>query len=321
MLPEHTAGGEFYKIHFHHFRHEGEASGGPQITLNDLHIILRGQELDIERPRYMQLRSDSLCGGYDFLPCGRKHLAGGELHRGIARMHSGVFDMFRKGSSHYPAAVRDGVEFEFLASFHKGGNHHRMLLGDLHGKFQKMMQVFVAVAYVHRCSGKNVGGANQYGEAHLLHETVYVREGCEFAPFRLVYAESVHDGREFVPVLGPVDVLGPGAQNPHAGEGKREGEIVRNLSAHAHHHAQRLLQGADVHHGLIAELVEIESVTAVVVGRDGLGIIVYHYGFAARLAKGLEGVHSAPVEFDAAADAISPGAEHDYGRFCGRLGE
>ena len=51
MLPQHHLRGEFYEINLQNLGHEGEASGGPQVALDDTDMVVVGQELDIERAR------------------------------------------------------------------------------------------------------------------------------------------------------------------------------------------------------------------------------------------------------------------------------
>ena len=49
MLAEHNLGSKLDKIDLQHLGDEREASGSPQVTLDNLNLVLLVQELDIER--------------------------------------------------------------------------------------------------------------------------------------------------------------------------------------------------------------------------------------------------------------------------------
>ena len=67
----------------------------------------------------------------------------------------------------------------------------------------------------------------------------------------------------------------------------------------------------DVHHALKGELVEVEPIAHVVVGRHRLGIVVDHHAAQSLLTNGVESLHTAPVELHAATDTIGTTAEND----------
>ena len=65
------------------------------------------------------------------------------------------------------------------------------------------------------------------------------------------------------------------------------GEVVGYLAAYAEYDAVGLLDLDDVHDALEGEFVEIEAVAHVVVGADGLWVVVDHDGLVALVACGL----------------------------------
>ena len=81
-----------------------------------------------------------------------------------------------------------------------------MFVRDFHCQVQEFLQLGVAVAHVHSCSGKHIGRPHQHRIAHFGNELVHPFHIREFAPARLVYAEFVHYGGELASVLGPVYV-------------------------------------------------------------------------------------------------------------------
>ena len=89
------------------------------------------------------------------------------------------------------------------------------------------------------------------------------------------------------------------------------GEIVRNLSAHGENDALRAFEVDDVHHTLEGQFVEVEAVAHVIVGGDGLRIVVYHHAWATLIAHGLQSIDRTPVEFHRGTYAVSTRTEND----------
>ena len=108
-----------------------------------------------------------------------------------------------------------------------------------------------------------------------------------------------------------VDVGGRGAQNRHVLRLKAHGQVIGYLSAGRDDHASRNLQIGDVQHPLERQLVEVEPVADVVVGRDRLGIVVDHHRAKSLLADRVQRADAAPVELDRTSDAVGSRPEHD----------
>ncbi len=111
-------------------------------------------------------------------------------------------------------------------------------------------------------------------------------------------------------VLGIVDRAGRCAQYVDSAGVEAGGEVVGYLAAHREDGAVGLLQVDDVHHALKGELVEVEAVAGVVVGRHGLGIVVDHHRAPALFLDGHQGIDRAPVKLHRRADAVCARAEH-----------
>ena len=98
-------------------------------------------------------------------------------------------------------------------------------------------------------------------------------------------------------------------------------QLDGRLSAEGHHHADGLLDPDDVHHVLRVQGLKIQAVGGVVVGGDGLRVVVDDDHVVAHFPKGPDGVDGAVVELDALADADRAGAEHhDHGLAAAREG-
>ena len=201
----------------------------------------------------------------------------------------------------------------FLCILQELGYHHRVFLRHGYRHPEVFLQLVLVVADVHGGAGQHVAGAHQDGIAHLGDEAFHVVQAGEFLPGGLVDAKKVEHVAELVAVLGPVDAHGRGSQDGHCLAVELHGEVVRYLSAHGDDDAARLLQVDDVEHTLKGQFVEVEAVAHVVVGGHGLRVVVYHDGLIAQLARRLDGVHRAPVELHAGADAVGARAEDNHG--------
>ena len=90
------------------------------------------------------------------------------------------------------------------------------------------------------------------------------------------------------------------------------GEVVGYLASSGDNHAMGALEFDNVHDALEGEFIKIEAVAHVVVGGDGLGIVVDHHRAVAQFANGVQSLHAAPVELHAGTDTIGSGTEHHH---------
>ena len=68
----------------------------------------------------------------------------------------------------------------------------------------------------------------------------------------------------------------------------------------------------DIHHALECKLIEIETLTHVVVGGDGLRVIIDHHRTIPLLCHCHQGIHATPVELHGGADTVGTRAEHHH---------
>ena len=83
--------------------------------------------------------------------------------------------------------------------------------------------------------------------------------------------------------------------------------IMTSLASDTEDDPLRVFHPIDVHDGLEGDLVEVEPVAHVVVGGDGLGVVVEHDGLLAEGAQLADAPDRAPVELDGAADPVQDG--------------
>ena len=219
-------------------------------------------------------------------------------------MYAGILHMLGDGVFHDLAVAGHGVKLDLLGVFKEFGDHDRIFLRHLRRLAEELMHLLVVVADVHRCAGKHIAGTYEDREPYFLHEFVDLVFSGQLLPAGLVDAELVEHGGELVAVLGAVDRDGGGAEHGDVAAVELHREVVGDLSAHADDDAVGSLKVDDVHHALEAELVEVEAVAHIVVGRHCLRVVVDHDCLVAELAAGGGGVDRTPVKLHRAADAV-----------------
>src|SRR5438067_2325163 len=105
-------------------------------------------------------------------------------------------------------------------------------------------------------------------------------------------------------ILGAIDINGGGSENIQSRMMKLKGEIVRGLTTNGDQHSNALLPRVNIEHVFQANLVEVKSVTAVIIGTDCLWIEIQKNRAVAQLSENAGGVHTAPVKLNRTADAI-----------------
>ena len=82
------------------------------------------------------------------------------------------------------------------------------------------------------------------------------------------------------------------------------GQVVGYLSAGRHNHAVGCFEVDNVHHPFECQLVEVQTVAHVVVGRHRFGVIVNHNRPITLATNGVKCLHTAPVELYRRADTV-----------------
>ena len=299
------------EVAFQHLRHEREAARRAQVTFDHLHVVVLRKELDIERAADVQLFGDLATDLLDAAGGFEVDLLRREYQRGVPRVDAGEFDMFRNRVFDHFAVVRHGVEFDLLGVLQELRHDHRILFRHFGRQLQERLQFLGVVAYVHRRARKHIRRTHQHRIAYLADEVVHFIHVRKLFPGRLVDAQLVEHTRELVAVFSAVDRQRRRAEHRNILAVQPDREVVRDLSAGRDDHAFRHLQVEYVQHPFERQFVEIEPVAHIVVGRNGLGVIVDHDRLVTQLAGRLHGIHRAPVELDRTADPVSARTEHD----------
>ena len=175
------------------------------------------------------------------------------------------------------------------------------------GLFRRTGDAHVLPAY-------DIGGAQQHRVAQLLRCLQGLLQGVDPPALGAADAELLQQGVEAGAVLRQVYAVGGGAQYLHSQAVQVLGELYGGLTAEGHHHAYGLFHPQNVPHILGAEGLKVEAVGGVVVGGDGLRVVVDYHHVVAQLPEGPHAVDAAVVEFYALAYADGAGTQnHDHG--------
>src|SRR5262249_5942915 len=113
-------------------------------------------------------------------------------------------------------------------------------------------------------------------------------------------------------ILGAIDINGGGSENIQSCMMKLKGEIIRSLTTNRDNHSNALLPRVNIEHVFQANLVEVKSVTDVIIGTDCLWIEIQKNRAVAQLSENAGGVHTAPVKLNRTADAERARSEEQH---------
>ena len=166
--------------------------------------------------------------------------------------------------------------------------------------------------YLHILTADNVGRAEQNGVSEALGSCDRLLDSVYAPAARARDAYPAEQLVEPLAVLCGVDTLGGGTENADALTVEEAGELDGCLPAERNDDAYRLLYADDAHDIFLAERLKVESVGGVVVGGDGLGVVVDYNDVVAALLERPYTVHRRIVKLDALSDAYRSRAEnHD----------
>ena len=192
-------------------------------------------------------------------------------------MNTGKLDVLGNRIGNHLAILCHCIHLNLLGMFDKLTYYHWVILTYIGSQLQESLQLILVRTYVHRSTRKHVARTNQYWETYTLDEVVDVLHRGQGAPLWLVDAVVGQHLRELGTVLSVIDVLGSSTQDWHILCIQVHSQVVWNLTTGRYDDAMRLLHLDDIHHTLEGQLVEVETVAHIVVGRYGLWVVVDHH--------------------------------------------
>ena len=306
----------FGQLHSRGLRDEGHRAGGTRIGFDHVEHVRGYGELDVDQTTNAHSGGDP-----------QRRLAHPVQHirsqrdrrqdaRGVAGMDAGLFDVL-----HHPAevqlfAVVEGVDVDLYGVLQEAVHQHRMLRCHLGGMGDVPGQAGLVIDDLHAAPAQHIRGAHQHGVSDAVGYPLRVLEADGGAVLRRDQLRALQHLIELAAVLGQVDRLRAGSQDPHAGRGELMGELQRGLAAQLDEDAVdspgALLGSDDLQHVLQCEGLEVQPGRDVVVSGDRLGVAVDHDRLVPGLAQCHRGVDAGVVEFNPLADPVGPGPEDDH---------
>ncbi len=192
-------------------------------------------------------------------------------------MHSGKLDMLTNRINQNLTVARDRIHLHFLGMLNELAYHNRVLLGHIRSQFEETFQFLMVGTYVHCSTAEHIRRAHQHRKTDFLYKCTDILHGRQRPPLRLVNPYPVQHSRKLVPVLGIVDALCTCTENVHILRIEAHREVVRDLSSSRNDDTMRSLFLYDIHDPLKRQLVKIQAVANVIVRRNRLRIVIYHY--------------------------------------------
>ena len=227
-------------------------------------------------------------------------------------MDAGPLDMLHDAGHQHVGAVGDHIHLQL------GARHvlvHQNVVFDAAGEDDAhiFLHVLPPMGDDHVLAADDVGGAEQNREAQGFRGIQRLFQGGDAHALGAADAQVLQQGVEAPPVLGHVDAVGGGAQNGDAllVQELRQGD--GGLAAEGHHHTHGVLHFNDPHHILRGEGLKVQPVGGVIVGGDGLRVVVDDDHVIAQLFQGLDTVDGAVIKFNALADPNGAGPQDDDG--------
>ena len=125
---EHDLRGQLDEVDLKHLAHEREAARGTEVALDDLDVIILGQELDVEGAADSKFAGNLTGNLLDAAHRLHIEFLRGELDGGIARMHAGELDMLADGIGDNLAVTRHGIHFHLLGVLQELADDNRVFM-------------------------------------------------------------------------------------------------------------------------------------------------------------------------------------------------
>ena len=145
-------------------RKEWNGTARTRIHLDDEHLVMRHDELDVEQPLDVQGDGKALRIVDDRVDHARRQ----RLRRidcdTVARVNAGALDVLHDARNHDIHTVGDGIDLD-LGALHIAIHEHGMIRCHLDGTAHIVAQFFLIVDDLHRTAAEHIGGANHDGIA------------------------------------------------------------------------------------------------------------------------------------------------------------
>src|SRR5699024_5353663 len=312
---QHDAGCGLRHLHARGLGHERRSAGGARVGLDDVEDVVLQRVLDV----HQTLHADALgqlAGGFPdlfdvLLPQRHRWQRTG----GVTGVDTGLLNVLHHAAEVDVLAIAESVDIDLDGGIQEAVDQDRVLVSDLRGARDVVTQAGLVVDDLHAASAEDVGRADQHRVTDIGRDLTGLLEAGGGAEGRGWQLGVTQDLAELAAVLGQVDGLRGGADDRHTSvrEALRQAQrgLATELDDHARDGAGLGLRAVDLHDVLEGQRLEVQAISSVVVGGDGLRVAVDHHGLVANAGE-LEGrVNAGVVELNALADAVRAGAQDD----------
>ena len=276
-----------------------------RIAFDHLDLVVLGHQLHVERPGYVQhprhFAGDLLDPPHRF----DVHFLRPENHRRVARERRRIRRARRSRRSTFRRFRHRVVSISLACSMnsviptgycfrHVGRQGQKSVPSSSQFRHD-----------VHRGAGEHVARRISTGKPTSSTGNGRCRHRGQFPPSRLVDADPVEHRRK-VAVFGVVDVFGRVPRIGTCSFCNRRARLFGICPPVETITPLGVSRSGDVEHPFERQLVEVEAVAGIVVGRNGFGIVVDHYRTQPLPADRVQRIDATPVEFHRAADPVGP---------------
>ena len=311
---QHDPGSQVHHGHSGDLADVGHGAGGPGIDLDDVQLILVDQVLDVHQPFGAHGQGQLPGTLADPVEKFVAEIVGGINGDGVTAVNACPLDMLHDAGNQHVLPVRDYIHFQ-LGAGHIFVDEHRIVNASGEDPLHIPLCLLRTPGDGHVLPADDVGGPQQHRVAKLPGGFQSLGQGVDPPAPGTADAEVLQQVVKPGPVLRQIDAVGAGAQNGDSLAVQVLGELDGGLTAESYHHAHWLLHLENVHHILPAQRFKVEPVGGIVVGGDGLRVVVDDDHIIAHFLEGPDAVNTAVVKFNALADSDGAGAQHHNHRF------
>lgn len=171
--------------------------------------------------------------------------------------------------------------------------------------------MLLVISDLHGGTRKDIGRTNENRISDLVGEFLRLVHSGQLLPSRLFDTELIQKLRELESVFASIDHQGAGTEDVASITEQRQGKILGLLTSDRNDNTVRLFELVYIQDTLHRQLLEVELVRLIVIGGDGLRVIVDHDARNTLFFQSSGSANGAVIEFYRATDSVGSRAEDD----------
>ncbi|KAI6769204.1 hypothetical protein HG531_010308 [Fusarium graminearum] len=209
-LAHDSLGSHLNQINTHNLGHEGERTRSTNVTLNNLDVVVLGNELNVERTSDVESGTNLASGLLNTLDSGSLQILRRQDKGSITRVNTSVLNVLRDEVTNNLTVLSNSVHLNLLSVLNVLGNNDRVVSRNLNSLVQVVLQILLRVNRVHSSTRKNIRRSNQNRVRNRVTEVLSLTEaytGAEDHDTVVVEADVMLGG-----VVGHVEVVCEGRE-------------------------------------------------------------------------------------------------------------